>query len=203
MQKSFKQYLIESQQTYDFKVKIAGDCPEDCESKIKEALTQYGANSCVQKIRTPIQETHVDFPEHKNVSVTVFEVSLDYPATSEQVRTQVSNVLGINENCIRVRNPFEEQETEINHAYDEPTGKALLNQPYEKSNNQNLVGDKRTMALLRELNKNKIQYEQYRGVNEKILAKRAPAEKTAKAEKISATKSLLGAVSNPDPRKGK
>ena len=199
--KTFKQYLIESQQTYDFKVKIAGDCPEDCDNKIKEALTQFGANSCVQKMRTPIQETHVDFPECKNVSVTVFEVSLDYPATSAQIRSQVSTILGINESNIRVRNPLEEQETEINHQYDEKSGTALLNEPYEKSNNQNLVGEKRKMDLLRELSKNRVTPKQYKGVNDKILAKKMPSEKKSKIDSTTNSKSPLGSgqIKLPDP----
>ena len=199
--KSFKQYLIESQQTYDFKIKIAGDCPEDCDTKIKEALTQFGANSCVQKMRTPIQETHVDFPECKNVSVTVFEVSLDYPATSAQIRSQVSTILGINESNIRVRNPLEEQETEINHQYDEKSGTALLNEPYEKSNNQNLVGEKRKMDLLRELSKNRVTPKQYKGVNDKILAKKMPSEKKSKIDSTTNSKSPLGSgqIKLPDP----
>ena len=199
--KSFKQYLIESQQTYDFKIKIAGDCPEDCDTKIKEALTQFGANSCVQKMRTPIQETHVDFPECKNVSVTVFEVSLDYPATSAQIRSQVSTILGINESNIRVRNPLEEQETELNHQYDEKSGTALLNEPYEKSNNQNLVGEKRKMDLLRELGKNRVTPKQYKGVNDKILAKKMPSEKKSKIDSTTNSKSPLGSgqIKLPDP----
>lgn len=199
--KSFKQYLIESQQTYDFKIKIAGDCPEDCDTKIKEALTQFGANSCVQKMRTPIQETHVDFPECKNVSVTVFEVSLDYPATSAQIRSQVSTILGINESNIRVRNPLEEQETELNHQYDEKSGTALLNEPYEKSNNQNLVGEKRKMDLLRELSKNRVTPKQYKGVNDKILAKKMPSEKKSKIDSTTNSKSPLGSgqIKLPNP----
>ena len=199
--KTFKQYLIESQQTYDFKIKIAGDCPEDCDNKIKEALTQFGANSCVQKMRTPIQETHVDFPECKNVGVTVFEVSLDYPATSAQIRSQVSTILGINESNIRVRNPLEEQETEINHQYDEKSGTALLNEPYEKSNNQNLVGEKRKMDLLRELGKNRVTPKQYKGVNDKILAKKMPNEKKSKIDSTTNSKSPLGSgqIKLPNP----
>jgi dissimilatory sulfite reductase (desulfoviridin) alpha/beta subunit len=42
--KSFKDYLTESKKTYDFKVKIAGDCPKDCVKKIKEVedVVYYG-----------------------------------------------------------------------------------------------------------------------------------------------------------------
>lgn len=189
--KSFKEYLLESKQTYNFKVKVAGECPEDCADKIKKALAEYSCNTCSKGMTTPIQESHIDFPDHKNVSVTVFEVALDYPATSEQVRNRVSDALTLNQSCVRVRNPLEEAETDLNHSNDEKSGESLLNKDYEKSNNQELVGEKQKMSLLKELGKNKNQGTQYKGVNEKILAKKMPVEKTAKADKIPAAKSPI------------
>lgn len=189
--KSFKEYLIESKQTYDFKVKVAGDVPEDFAEKVKEALSQFSCAKCSKGMTTPIQESHTDFPDHKNVSVSVFEVSLDYPATSEQVRNQVANITGMTQSCVRVRNQLEEQEQELNNAHSEKSGEALLSKDYEKSNNQDLVGEKQKMALLKELNKNKNQGTQYKGVNEKILAKKSPAEKTVKADKTPAAKSPI------------
>jgi hypothetical protein len=188
--KSFKEYLIESKQTYDFKIKVAGELPEDVATKIKEALAEFKCESCTKGITTPIQESQVDFPELKNVSVTVFEVALDYPTTSEQVRNRVADKLKCAQSCIRVRNPLEEAETEVNHQHDEHT-EEVLGKDYDKSNNQDLVGGKHTMSLLKELGKNKTTGTQYKGVNDKILAKKVPAEKTVKADKVPATKSPI------------
>lgn len=193
--KSFKEYLIESKQTYDFKVKIAGDCPEECASKIKEALGQFDCNSCSSGKSTPIQETQADFPELKNVGVTMFEVSLNYPATSEQIRNLVAEKLCLSQSVIRVRNPKEEEEKEINSQETEQ----VLGKDYPKENNQNLVGEKHTMALLKELSKNKQHSEQYKGVNDKILAKKSPAEKTVKADKQLASKSPIGSSNIEKP----
>lgn len=180
--KSFKEYLIESKQTYDFKVKVADECPDDCADKIKEALAEFTCSSCSKGMTSPIQESHIDFPDHKNVSVTVFEVSLDYPATSEQVRNTVAEALGKTQSCVRVRNPLEEAEQELNHSNDKNTGKALLGADYEKESNQNLVGEKQKASFLKELSKNKNQGTQYKGVNDKILAKKPPVEKSASAK---------------------
>ena len=201
--KSFKEYLIESKQTYDFKIKIAGECPEKCAESIKAALSKYQVDSISKGTRTPIQETHFDFPEEKNVEVTTFEVCLNYPVNSTEVLSAVASVLNKTEATIRVRNPEEEAEMLLNHANDEASGEALLEKPeLEEVDGQKLVGDKHTMSLLKELNKDKKALEQYKGVNDKILAKKVPAEKSAKATKASVAKSPLGAVSNPDPRKG-
>jgi hypothetical protein len=201
--KSFKEYLIENKQTYDFKIKIAGECPEKCAESIKAALSKYEVASVSKGTRTPIQETHFDFPEEKNIEVTAYDVCLNYPANSVEVLSAVASVLNKNESTIRVRNPEEEAEILLNHANDEASGEALLEKPeLEEVDGQKLVGDKHTMSLLKELNKDKKTLEQYKGVNDKILAKKVPAEKSAKATKASVAKSPLGAVSNPDPRKG-
>ena len=193
--KSFKDYLIESKQTYDFKIKIAGDCPEDCSSKIKEALSQYDCESCSSGKGTPIQESQVDFPELKNVEVTVFEACLNYPATSEQVRNLIAEKLGLSQSVIRVRNPKEEAEKEVNDQEVEQ----VLGKDYPKENNQHLVGEKHKMSLLKELSKNKQHGEQYKGVNDKILAKKSPAEKTDKVEKQPVAKSPIGSSTVEKP----
>ena len=201
--KSFKEYLLESKQTYSFKIKVAGECPEDCADKIKESLAQYNCTSCSKGMVSPIQETQVDFPDHTNIGVTTFEVVTDYPATSEQIRNSVASTLNLSGSCVRVRNPLEEAEQELNHKNDEKSGDVVLTKEYEKESHQDLVGEKQKMSLLKELSKTKHSGEQYKGVNEKILAKKAPSEKSVKTEKVPASKSPLGAVSNPDPRKGK
>lgn len=181
--KSFKEYLLESKQTYDFKIKIAGECPEKCADKIKEALSTYKVESCSTGKRTPITEKQIDFPQLENVGVTVFEVALCYPTTSIQVREAVANKLNIVPANIRVRNEQEEEELALNHEHDEATGEALLEKDLEEVDGQKLVGTKHAMSLLKELGKNKTTGTQYKGTNDKLLAKKSPSEKTAKAEK--------------------
>ena len=181
--KSFKEYLLESKQTYDFKIKVAGDCPEDCAAKIKEALSTYKVESCSNGKRTPITEKQIDFPQLENVGVTVFDVTLSYPTTSIQVREAVANKLNIVPANIRVRNDQEEEELALNHEHDELTGESLLEKDLEEVDGQKLVGTKHAMSLLKELGKNKTTGTQYKGTNDKLLAKKAPSEKPAKAEK--------------------
>jgi len=179
--KSFKEYLTESKKTYDFKVKIAGECPDNCAAKIKEALSMYDVASCSEGARSPIQESHFDFPEHKNVEVTTFDVSVNYPVNSENVRTAVSEKLNLTNTCVIARTPGEEAEVVLNHANDTKPEGALLDKGYDKDPNQNIVGDKHVASFLKELNKTKTTGTQYKGVNEKILAKKAPTAKSAKA----------------------
>jgi hypothetical protein len=202
--KSFKDYLIESKQVYEFKVKIAGDCPKDCTTQIKRALSKFHVESCSAGKSTPIQETQVDFPNHKNVAITVFDVNVSYPATSVEIKNLIAQHASVPESSIKVLNLKEQEEEELNNANNEPTGEALLEKPeLEENDGQPQVGDKHVMSLLKELGKNKKTLEQYKGVNDKLLAKKSPSEKATKLEKPGASKAVFGKVSNPDPRKGK
>jgi hypothetical protein len=208
--KSFIEYLYESQEAkkYAFKVKIAGDLPEHCEDVMETALQQYQVCKFSKGKSTPIQASLLDFPTAKNASMTVFEVELDYPTTSAVLSEILANATGISRDCILVRTPLEEANIELETAnLNEKDGDdtALLSQDYEKSNNQDLVGEKYVSSFLKDLSKasKESQLTQYKGVNEKLLAKTTPKEKSAKAEKLGPAKSIFGSVDNPDPRKGK
>jgi hypothetical protein len=159
---TFKEYLLRNQRTYDFKIKIAGDCPEDCTTLIKEALVQYSPASCEQGLRTPIQEQQMDFPDLKNLSATTFEVSVNYPVTSTQVRTLVAERLNTSTSFIKVRTPFEES--------------ALENNLPSEENGQALVGNKRAAELQKALKKEPRFSTQVKGTNDKLLAKKSPRD---------------------------
>ena len=173
--KSFKEYLTESKKIYEFKVKIAGECPSDCSSQIKASLAQFQVSSVSAGKRTPIQERHSEFPEHKNVNMTVFDVATDYPATNKQIHDLLSASLGMPANSIKVKSLAEEIEHEINHQHDKRTGKALIGTPTEPSNHDDLVGEKRKMKFLQELGNEKHQGTQIKGYNDVLLADKVPS----------------------------
>lgn len=180
--KSFTQHLLESKQVYEFKIKIAGEPADEQINKLKGALGRFTIESFSEGTRTPIQESHVDFPDHENINISTFNVTLTYPATSFQIRQLAAEAMQVSQSCVRVRNLREEAECDINHEHDIKTGESLLNKDYDKENNQSLVGETHKLALLKELSKVKHQGEQYKGVNDKLLAKKAPVEKTAVAK---------------------
>lgn len=198
--KSFKEYLTESKKVYEFKIKLAHEV-ENASEKIKQALSKYNVESCKEGKRTPIQETQVDFPEHKNISVSVFDVSTSYPANSAQVRAALAETLGLTETCIKVRTPGEESECALNHANDEKSGDALLGKDYTAEDNQSTVGNARAMELLKELSKVRHELEQYKGVNDQLLASSVPNEKAAgpAIKEAKASKSPVGSSTVKKP----
>jgi hypothetical protein len=206
MNKSFKEYyyLTESKNTYVFKVKLIGDHQADSVTKLKEALSQYKIVSFSEGKSCPIQETQPDFPMHKNVGVTTYEVSLGYPITSPQLAGIISDTLNLPQNGIKVRSDNDINEEEINHEHDQKTGQAYLGTDYEVENNQDLVGEKHVMRFLKELNKEKHQGTQYKGVNDQILAKKVPVDKTIsdKPKPVGKSDSPIGSrkVKLPSPK---
>jgi len=204
--KSFKQYITESKKVYEFKIKIAGDCPKDCAAKIKEALNICKVESCSSGKGTPITEKQVDFPQLENVGATIFDVTVCYPTNSVQVREAVANKLKMTPANIRVRNAHEEEELALNNEHAEKSSESLLAKEYTTdSEGQGLVGEKHTMSLLKELGKKKTTGEQVKGTNDALLAKSAPVEKRsgpAKAAKVTVKSPVAGRKVKLTPVKG-
>ncbi len=204
-----KQYISESVKTYSFKVKLAGDLNEDTIEKMNVALKKYDCDGVGKGKRTPIQETPLDFPEMKNTHVTIFDLTCRYPVTSHVLTHYLAEKLQMSASCIRVRNPAEEAELELNSLAIGRVGQnsteALLNQPYEPSDNQKVVGDKRNIDFLKELSQFKHEGEQYKDVNDELLSKSAPKEKMTVDVNIGTT-SPIGSKKtgkNVDPYKGR
>lgn len=152
--KTLKEYLAESKKVYPFKVKIAGDLPEDFEAKFKTALEQFKVSGFEKVKTTPIQESPIDFPNHKNTTVTIFDISLDYPVTSPQITNIVSADLRIPESCVRVRGALEDEPTLEEVTDDGKKEKALLDSPYEKGvKAKDYFGDGYNKSFLKDLEK--------------------------------------------------
>lgn len=199
--KSFTEYLIESadEKKYAFKIKIAGDLPENCEDCMETALQKYKVSRFTKGKSTPIQENLLDFPNVKNAAMTVFEAEVDYPATSAVVAELISSATGIGKDCIRVRTPQEEANWEVEHEHavqkeDSKEAKALLGQDYEKTKEPVLAGDKYVSNFLKDLAKSRKDSgpEQYKGANEPLLAKKLHKEKADVMPAAGPARSLFG-----------
>jgi hypothetical protein len=190
--KSFKEYLVENKKVYKFKIKVVGDCPKDCTEKIKLALSEYSCASVGTAKTTPISANHKDFPEHKNVAMSVFDTCTHYPATSEQILNKVAQGLGMSPGSVKVLNEKEQEEVALNHAHDDATGESIVGTAYEKADNQDLVGDKR-LTFLKSL-KNEEKFKQVTGTNDQLLAKTMPKADT-KIKTQEATINNIGTFS--------
>jgi len=155
--KNFKEYLSESKKQYNFKVKIAGDFTTEQEDSMKCLLGRFTTSdklSAVKKSTTPIQALPLDFPQLRNCEVNIYEVTLDYPTTQQELTEYLSSELGISKQNLVVRRPGEPTEE-----YQEPQEKregALLNDPdYKEAGSpqfEDYYGDKYNTGFVKELN---------------------------------------------------
>jgi hypothetical protein len=123
--KTFREYLIETTKIYNFKVKVAGDLPENFEKQLKDRLEKYKIVTFEKMKTTPVQQVLLDFPELKNVEVTIFEVILEYPVTSPEISAEIKDI-GVDETYFRVRGSGEPSEVDQLQMNSEPVSEPLL-----------------------------------------------------------------------------
>jgi hypothetical protein len=186
--KTFKEYLTESKKSYSFRVKVAGELPEKFQEGLKTRLGRCGVMKVEKLSSTPIQESPLDFPKLKNMEVTVFEVTCEYPVTSPEISEDIKH-MGIDESCFRVRGSNEPSEQEQGLATDDPSGESLLDESdLDKGNakikHKDYFGSDFNKSFLKDLEKTSKASKKETGQGEYKL----PKGKTDKA----GTKSALG-----------
>ena len=97
--KPFSKYLAESERTYDYRIKFCGKVSDDLLRQLKTKLDQFDPVRMSDPRTTPVQKIPTDFPNFKNDSVTMFDVSFRYPAIEPQVK-QIMQILGFDPNRV-------------------------------------------------------------------------------------------------------
>ncbi len=151
--KTFRDYLTESKKVYSFKVKVAGDLPENFQDNLKKSLEKFEVVT-FDKMTTPVQESPMDFPELSNRSITIFDLVLEYPITAPEISAYVKEQ-GVPEELFRVRGSGEPSETD-QRIVDE-NGEAILNDPFyreeAKIKHKDYFGDDFNRSFLKDLAK--------------------------------------------------
>lgn len=153
--KTLKEYLTESKKVYSFKIKVAGDLPESFQDNLKTALDRCKCIKLEKMSTTPIQALPLDFPTMKNTEVHVFEAICEYPITAPEIVNELRN-LGLTEECFRVRGSGEPSEVEQILSQEEPSGKAVLEEPtmdVGKIKAKDYFGDEFNKTFLKDLEK--------------------------------------------------
>mgnify|MGYP001546414041 CR=1 FL=1 len=149
--KQFVEYLTEAKKTYKFKVRVAGELPENYADRLESALTKYEIVGISAGKKTPISEKPLDFPQLQNMEVTHYDVEVSYPVTAFVLEQYLVAETGVGHSHVIVRGEGDPIE-----GYQQPTDKT----PYESFLNteelggesaQSEVGENRVMDLLKEL----------------------------------------------------
>ena len=99
----FKDYLTESAKSYDYKVKVAGDISDDFASRMETALQKFEVAKMSAGKKTPIMTLPLDFPALSNESVTIFDVTTNYPVAPNVMKEYLADYMNINASLIVVR----------------------------------------------------------------------------------------------------
>jgi len=94
--KSFLELLESNKKEYKFTVKLA--CPEIDDGmldKMEGALERYELVSASKFKKSPLQKNPLDFPRVANTEVHISNVVTNYPCTSDLLRNQISDALGL------------------------------------------------------------------------------------------------------------
>ena len=156
--KNFADYLTESKKTYEFKIGVAGELPENFEDMLETSLQKYGCSQIAAGKKTPIQSLPLDFPALSNEEVTIFDVTTNYPCSVNELKEYLADYMNINASMIVVRKPgepTEEYQDEIANAgkSDFANRLASVEEKFEKHpvKGEEHFGDKHNMSLMREL----------------------------------------------------
>ena len=93
--KSLKSYLIESEQTYKFRIKMAHECSDERMEALETALEKYELKSLSKPKKTPIQEHPMDFQTLNNAEVFIMDAEVNYPVTAHQLYEYLSQTVGV------------------------------------------------------------------------------------------------------------
>ena len=107
---TFKDYLTESTKSYDYKIKIAGEPKDIDKNALETALQKFDLAKMSAGKSTPIMTLPLDFPRLSNESVTIFDVTTNYPESPRVMQEYLSDILRIPLTHIVVKKPGEPSE---------------------------------------------------------------------------------------------
>ena len=191
---TFKDYLTESSKSYDYKIKIAGDSRSIDKNALETALKKFDLASMSAGKTTPIMTLPLDFPALSNESVTIFDVTTNYPESPRVMHEYLSDLLRIPMTHMVVRKPgepTEEYQADMQIGQKSEYANKLMDiemKDAPKVKAEEHFGDKYNMGLLKELMKTKAE------------TKDQPKEKEdAMSKEEKGTPSPLSKATNPHP----
>ena len=123
--KNFKDYLVESERTYNYRIKIVGDVTADWLKQLQDKCQQFDIVKFGSPKRTPVQLKPADFPKHSNDSVTSIDVEFRYPAIEPQIK-QLAQLLFMDPNRVIMLTAPHEESMDVERAKIEAENKNLL-----------------------------------------------------------------------------
>lgn len=161
---NFQKYFYEANKLFEFRIKIANvDLTPQVLENIKNAIDAYQVETITKPKRLPIQE-HKDFGKLGPCECYTIDVAVKYPTIVEQIRQLVVNRAHINAECVCVytKNQAEQEDAVVERIDNQ--GPVLETPELESETGvQELVGEKRNISLLKELETRKYEFAKSEG----------------------------------------
>jgi hypothetical protein len=110
--KTFLQHLMESDREFTYRLKFACELADNCVEQIKELLVKYELREFVGPKKTIIQESPLDFPDLRNVEVSIIDVVTGAPISPYILQQELRTNLKLNEKFIVVKSDNDPLEIE-------------------------------------------------------------------------------------------
>ena len=107
---TFTKYLTEAAKSYDYKIKVAGQISDDFGTRMETCLQKFEVAKMSAGKKTPIQSLPLDFPSLSNESVTIFDVTTNYPTSAREMQEYVGTYMDVPQTHLVVRKPGEPTE---------------------------------------------------------------------------------------------
>jgi hypothetical protein len=107
---TFTKYLTEAAKSYDYKIKVAGQVSDDFATRMETCLQKFEVAKMSAGKKTPIQSLPLDFPALSNESVTIFDVTTNYPTSTREMQEYVGTYMDVPQTHLVVRKPGEPTE---------------------------------------------------------------------------------------------
>jgi hypothetical protein len=124
--KSLNEYIVESKQTFTYRVKYAGDFDQEKQDLMKEVFAKFDVESTSAIKKTPVMKSPYDFPELENEEVSSYEVTLNYPASASQI-VELARAKGCDINRLKIMDKRFADSVDAEEAVEQP--EVLLDDP--------------------------------------------------------------------------
>ena len=101
--KNFYQYLAENTNTYNYRIRTVEEIGEEQYIVIRAVLEQYDPVSVSEPVRTPLQDSPLDFPNYSMTSVFIIDAELKIPVSPYILQNKLKAALVIPDSSIVVR----------------------------------------------------------------------------------------------------
>lgn len=125
--KTFIEYLAESKQTFEYRIKIAGSLDKDKINELETQFERYDLVKMSEPKKTPVMKSPAGFPELNNEEVHIIDVEFSYPASSQEI-TGIWQNIGGDPNHIRIMTPG--YDDAVSDEYDRREESPVLDKEY-------------------------------------------------------------------------